>query len=285
MRLTQHPDHTPTSAPSLSRGSLRDAVLSWPVWLIHAIALVTPILAPPTWNRLALVACTYLAMMFFITAGYHRYFGHRSFKTSRISQFILAFLTMISLQKGVIWWASTHRIHHRTADTPADPHSPVHRGLWWAHIGWTLSLESNGRDDSVVGDLLGYRELVWLDALWMIPPLTYMAFIGLIAGWQGLLWGYVLPVVLCWHASYTVNSLSHVWGTQRYDTGDASRNNLITALITLGEGWHNNHHRFPGSARQGRRWWEVDLTFYGLWLLSWTGVIGSLGTVKEPKER
>ena len=215
-------------------------------------------------NALALILCgaCYLLQMIGITVGYHRYFAHRSFKTSRASQFALACVGCSAAQSGPGWWVARHRHHHRASDTAEDVHSPVVHGFWWSHSGWIPSTDSNGTDRDLIRDQNRYPELLWLDRHVWFPPLVLAGLCFLIGGWSGLVWGFLISTVLSHHATFTVNSICHIWGRQRYETGDASRNNLFVALITLGEGWHNNHHHYQSSARQGFRWWEIDVSYY-----------------------
>jgi stearoyl-CoA desaturase (Delta-9 desaturase) len=246
----------------------------WEAWLGAAafvllhVACLAVFLTGTTWVALTLCGGCYLLHMVGITAGYHRYFSHRSYKTSRAFQFALACLGCAAGQKGPLWWAAQHRHHHRTSDTPADLHSPIAHSLWWSHVGWVLSPESNRADEQAVRDLSRYPELRWLDRYHWVPPLALAGLCLLIGGWAGLVWGFCVAGVLSHHATFTVNSICHVWGSRRYTTGDASRNNVLVALITLGEGWHNNHHHYQGSANQGFRWWEVDVSYYLIRLLA-----------------
>jgi stearoyl-CoA desaturase (delta-9 desaturase) len=237
---------------------------------------------PFSWNLVVLCACSYVLRMWAITAGYHRYFSHRSYKTSRAFQFVLALLGTSSMQNGPIWWASWHRRHHRYADTPADAHSPSQHGFWQAHLGWILSGDYDNPDVSNVADLTRYAELRFLDRHKWLPLIAYAGACYAIAGLPGIVWGFVLSSVLLLHATALINSLAHVWGTRRYETKDSSRNNLWLALLTLGEGWHNNHHHGTSYARQGFFWWELDVTYYVLKLLSWFGIVWDL---REPTSK
>ena len=217
--------------------------------------------------------------IFGITAGYHRYFAHRAYKTSRVFQFILGFIAQSSMQSGLIWWASKHRDHHKFVDTPKDVHSPREYGFWFSHLGWIFNSQAQHTDYSNVPDITRYPELVWLNKYHWVPG-TIMGFtVWLFAGWSGLVVGFVMSTVVLWHSTFAINSLAHVYGKQRYLTGDDSRNNFWLALLTLGEGWHNNHHYYMSSVRQGFYWWEVDITYYLLKLLSWFGLVWDL---KEP---
>ena len=237
-------------------------------------------------------AALYALRMFAITAFYHRYFSHRTFRTSRAVQFAFALIGAASVQRGPLWWAAHHRHHHRHADTVADPHSPNVHGFWWSHAGWFLTREGFRTDWSRIPDLAGYPELRWLDRYdTVVPVLLAAGLYGLGAllervapslgtsGPQMLVWGFFVSTVVLFHATVTINSLAHRFGKRRFDTRDDSRNNLWLALLTFGEGWHNNHHFFPGTARQGFRWWEIDLTWYGLRLLALLGLVRDLKPV------
>lgn len=232
---------------------------------------------------LTLCAGVYLLQMFGITAGYHRYFAHRSYKTSRASQFVLAWLGCSATQKGPLWWAAQHRHHHRTSDTEEDLHSPVAHGLWWSHIGWVLSPDSEGTDEQTVKDLSRYPELRWLDRFHWLPGLALAGLCFLAGGWAGLVWGFFVSSVLSHHATFLVNSACHLWGSRRYATADASRNNTLVALLTLGEGWHNNHHHYQSSANQGFRWWEIDVSYYLIRLLAAVGLVWDVRTPPRDK--
>lgn len=244
-------------------------------------------------TALAVFLASYLVRMFAITAFYHRYFSHRTFRVSRPVQFLFALLGATATQRGPLWWAAHHRQHHRHADGPEDPHSPS-RGFLWSHVGWFLSRRHFATDLKQVPDLARFPELRLLDRFDQVVPLLYAVLLfglgmalerwapGLETdGWQLLVWGYFLATVALIHVTLTINSLAHVWGSRRYDTRDDSRNNWLLALLTLGEGWHNNHHHFPGSARQGFYWWEIDISYYLLWLLSKTGLVRDLKPVPE----
>lgn len=228
------------------------------------------------WSDAALCLSLYYIRMFWVTAGYHRYFSHRSFKTSRAFQFLLAFLAMTSSQKGVLWWAAHHRAHHQYSDTELDIHSPKQRGFFWSHVGWIISDAFDATEYHRIRDFAKFRELRWLNRWPLVPPIALAVSLFLIGGWRALLYGFFISTVLLWHGSFTVNSLAHVFGKRRYETTDTSRNSLLLALITMGEGWHNNHHRYMASARQGFFWWEIDCTYYVLKVLSWFGIVWEL---------
>ncbi|WP_373531213.1 acyl-CoA desaturase [Vampirovibrio sp.] len=234
----------------------------------------------------------YWVRMFAITAFYHRYFSHRSFQTGRVQQFIFAVWAMTSVQRGPLWWASHHRRHHRLADKPGDPHSPVTETLLQSHIGWMTVPENLETDYTVIKDLTRFPELVFLNKFdWVVPACYAMALYALgytleqIApslgtnGFQILIWGFFISTVVLFHGTCTINSLAHLFGSRRYATADDSRNNLWLALITLGEGWHNNHHKFQNTVRQGFYWWEIDITYYVLRLMAGLGIIHNLNPV------
>ncbi len=223
----------------------------------------------------------YFVQTFAVMAGYHRYFSHRTYKTSRVFQFILALLAETSAQKGVLWWAARHRHHHKFSDLPWDVHSPIQHGFWYSHVGWIAERTTEGTDLDVVRDLARFPELVLLDRHWMWPPVLSGFLVWFFFDWSGLFIGFFLATVFTWHATFLVNSLAHVIGKQRYVTGDTSRNHWLIALVTLGEGWHNNHHHYMSSTRQGFFWWEIDITYYVLRLLAVFGIVWDLRPVPE----
>ena len=229
----------------------------------------------------AVCGVLYLVRTFGVMAGYHRYFSHRAFKTSRVFQFVLAVLAESTLQKGVLWWAAHHRTHHKYTDLPWDVHSPVQTGFWHSHMVWLAGVGSEDTRDDKVRDLAKFPELVWISKNWALPPLALAGAVYLWLGWSGLLLGFCVSTVLVWHATFMVNSLAHMLGTQRFATGDTSRNNWLISLFTLGEGWHNNHHHYMNSARQGFYWWEIDITYYVLRLLAALGIIWDLRPVPD----
>ena len=249
-------------------------------FLLHAGCLAV-FFVPFRWWYVGLAAGLYFLRMFAVTAGYHRYFSHRSYKLARVPQFLLAFLAETSGQKGVLWWAANHRHHHRYSDTDVDIHSP-RKGFWWSHVGWILSDKYKDTDLTAIKDFAAYPELVWLDKHEGMPPWIYGIAAFAIGGWSGLVVGFVWSTVLLWHSTFLVNSAAHVFGRRRYETTDTSRNSFWIALATGGEGWHNNHHHYQASARQGFFWWELDMTYYVLKLMSWVGVVKDL---KQPPAR
>lgn len=252
-----------------------------PFVTIHALALIGLFAFPLSPAALTLAAVLYFVRMFGITAGYHRYFSHRAFKAGRGMQFFLALLAMSSSQKGVLWWASHHRVHHKHSDAPGDVHSPVQRGFWYSHVGWLFDPVSANTKLDRVKDFAAYPELVLLDRFWVVPPVVLGIACYLALGWVGLFQGFFLGTVVLWHGTFTINSLAHVFGERRFATTDDSRNNFALALITLGEGWHNNHHHYQSSARNGFYAHEVDVTYYVLVLLEKLGLVSELRPVPE----
>src|SRR5699024_4955259 len=214
--------------------------------------------------------------VFGITGGYHRYFSHRGYKTSRVFQFCMALLGATAMQKGPLWWAAKHREHHRDSDMPADAHSPRQYGSFDAHVGWVYREARIHPDMGLIKDFSRYPELCWLDRHQYLPGVALAVLCFFIAGWPGLFSGFLLSTVLVYHATFTVNSLNHMLGRQRYLTGDDSRNNWLLALLTMGEGWHNNHHYYPAAARNGFFWWEIDVTYYLLMALERIGLVHDL---------
>jgi stearoyl-CoA desaturase (delta-9 desaturase) len=262
-----------------------------PFILIH-VACLAVFWVGISWFAVSFAIGFYLIRMFAITAFYHRYFSHKAFRTTRFFQFILALIGATAVQRGPIWWASHHRHHHLYSDESEDAHSPVQHGFLWSHIGWFLSSKNFTAHLENVKELSKFSELRFLDRFDAVIPVLVAIGIYLLGYWlestypslntngmQLLVWGFVISTVVLYHATFTVNSLSHVWGKRRYATSDQSRNNFWIALATLGEGWHNNHHHYPGSAKQGFYWWEVDLTYYGLKILAMCGLIWDLRMV------
>ena len=242
----------------------------------------------------AVVVClaSFWVRMFAITAFYHRYFSHRSYKTNRFWQFCFALLGNMAAQRGPLWWAGHHRAHHQHSDTEDDLHSPVKRGFWWSHMGWFTCDASFRTQLHRIKDFAKFPELRWLDRYDIVGPLLLIGllYIGgeMLAayapaletnGLQLVVWGFAISTVILFHSTVTINSLGHIWGSRRFNTKDQSRNNGFLALLTLGEGWHNNHHRFAVSARQGFYWWELDITYCVLKVMSWMGIVRELNPV------
>jgi stearoyl-CoA desaturase (Delta-9 desaturase) len=255
-------------------------VTSIPFFLIHLLCFAA-IFTGITWTAVGIFAVLFFGRAIFVTAAYHRYFSHKTYKMNRFWQFAFAFAAQSSAQKGVLWWASIHRQHHRASDTPDDPHTPKD-GFWWSHVGWILSDKHNETDFNAVKDFAKYPELRFINKHNWIGPWTVAIAAFLVGGWSGLVVGFFWSTVLLWHSTFLVNSASHVFGRRRYETDDTSRNSLLIALVTGGEGWHNNHHHYPASARQGFFWWEVDPTWYFLRVCSWLGIVRDL---KRPPRR
>ncbi len=252
-----------------------------PFILVHLVCFAA-IWTGITWQALALCAGLYWLRIFAVTAGYHRYFSHRTYATSRVFQFILAFLAQSTAQKSVLWWAAKHRDHHLHSDMPQDVHSPRQKGFVYAHLGWIFARKHDVTEFSKVKDLTRYPELLWLDRWALVPPIALGIASFFIAGWSGVVVGFFWSTVLLYHGTFCINSLAHVSGSKRYVTGDDSRNNWLLAIITMGEGWHNNHHAYQSSVRQGFKWWEYDPTYYILKALSWCGVVWDL---KSPPQQ
>ncbi len=251
-----------------------------------------------SWFALGVAVALYGVRMFAITGFYHRYFSHKAFKTSRAVQFFFALVGSASVQRGPLWWAAHHRNHHRHSDTELDVHSPVTRSFFWSHMGWFLTKHGFRTDHAVIRDLEKFPELRWLDRYDILLPIALATGLYLLGGWlehahpqlgtsgpQLLIWGFFVSTIVLFHITVTINSLAHRWGSRRYATNDHSRNNSLLALLTFGEGWHNNHHHFPGAARQGFFWWEVDVTWYLLRAMSWLGLVWDLKSVPSDLRR
>jgi stearoyl-CoA desaturase (Delta-9 desaturase) len=246
-----------------------------PFVLVH-FACFAAIWTGITMAAVVLGVTLYWLRIFAIGAGYHRYFSHRAYSTGRLFQFLLAFLAQSSAQKSVLWWAAKHRHHHLHSDTELDVHSPRQKGFLYSHLGWIFARRHAETDLVKVQDLAAFPEMRWLHQHELVPPIILAVACFLLAGWSGLIVGFFWSTVLVYHATFCINSLAHVRGRRRYVTGDDSRNNWLLALATMGEGWHNNHHAYQSSVRQGFRWWEIDTTYYILKALSWTGVVWGL---------
>jgi len=263
-------------------------------WAVH-VACIAAIWVGVSWVAVAVCLALYVVRMFAITGVYHRYFSHRSYETSRFFQFCLAVLGTTAAQKGPIWWASHHRHHHRHSDTPEDIHSPIISGIYFAHVGWVLSSQFIEPRLELVKDLLKFPELRLLERFNLVPPILLAIgcfLLGVLLehtnpglgtnGWQMLVWGFFISTVLLYHGTFCINSFTHLIGKRRFPSTDHSKNHWLLALITLGEGWHNNHHYYPGSERQGFYWWEIDISHYILKTLSIFGLVWNL---REPPAR
>jgi stearoyl-CoA desaturase (delta-9 desaturase) len=251
-----------------------------PWWGVHIAAVVGVVASGWSWWGLGLAVALYAPRIFLVTGGYHRYFSHRSYKTSRWFQFVLALGCTVTAQKGVLWWASHHRLHHKLSDQPGDYHAPRY-GFWWSHMGWIITTSFEDTDYDRVKDLAKFPELRWLERWWILPPIAAGVLTYVIGGTFALVWGFFVCQVLTWHGTFTINSLTHIFGKRRYATTDDSKNHWLLALITSGEGWHNNHHHYQVSARQGFRWYEIDTTYYVLRLLAAVGLIWDLHGVPD----
>ena len=252
-----------------------DERVNWPASIPFILMHLVPLLAILTGVHLVdIVLCLvlYNVRMFFITAGYHRYFAHRSYKLGRGMQFVMALGGTMAAQKGVLWWAGHHRDHHLYSDQQEDIHSPK-RGFWWSHVGWFLCDKFKVTPTDRIKDFASFPELRWLDKYCLVPPTILALTVLTFGGWSALLIGFFLSTVFLYHGVFTINSLSHVIGRRRFATTDTSRNNWLLALITLGEGWHNNHHHYRSSTNQGFYWWEFDVSYYVLRVLEWMRLV------------
>lgn len=266
-------------APALDLADPREKLnwgLSVPFWLLH-LAPIGMFWFPPSWADVALCVGLYVVRMFFITGCYHRYFAHRSYKMNRIMTFLVAFGGGTSAQKGALWWASHHRWHHRFSDTERDPHNS-NRGFWWSHVGWILCDKYNRTHYDTIRDFAQYPELVWLNKYHLVPPILLGVAVWFFGGWSALFCGFFLSTVLLYHGTFSINSLTHKWGKARYKTGETSKNSFLLALVTLGEGWHNNHHYYASTANQGFFWWELDISYYVIRALGWVGLAEGIRT-------
>ncbi len=248
---------------------------------VHLMALVGAIFTPYRTGLVWWMLGSYALRMFAVTGGYHRYFSHRAYKLNRFWAFCMGFLAETSAQKGILWWAANHRHHHRYSDQEEDIHSPWWTTIYHSHVGWILCDDYDQYDPRLIADFYKYPELRWLQKYHVLPTVVYAVGMFLIGGWPLLLWGYFLSTVLLWHGTFTINSFSHLIGTRRWETTDQSRNNWFLAIVTMGEGWHNNHHYCMSSARQGYKWWEYDITWMILKLLSLVGIVKDMKVFRE----
>ena len=286
-----------TEATIADRSITHEKKVDWlrilPLIFMHAMCLGV-LWVGWSWTAIWVAILLYLVRMFAITGFYHRYFSHKAFKTNRFWQFIFGVLGNSSVQRGPLWWASHHRHHHRFTDMAEDIHSPSRHGFWWSHIGWMTSKANFATNLKYVAEWARYPELRWLNRYDTVVPFLLALALFVLGeilerfaphletnGMQLLVWGFFVSSVVLLHATVTINSFDHMYGTRRYDTADTSRNNALLALITLGEGWHNNHHHYAVSARQGFYWWEIDVTYYLLVLLSWLGIVRDLRPVTD----
>lgn len=278
-------DHDTLTPPSTDRSRRAvfergpDERVNWvssiPFLAFHVVALVGTIVFGITPIALALFVFMVWGRVWFITAGYHRYFAHRAYRTNRAFQLFLAVGGVMCVQKGPLWWAGHHREHHRNSDTIDDTHSPL-GGFWWSHVGWILCDKFAEAPTDRIKDFAKYPELRFIEKWNGTFAFITAGLCLLIGGWSGLFFGFFMGTVVLWHNTFLVNSVAHVIGRRRYVTDDTSRNNFLIALTTHGEGWHNNHHYYQASARNGFFWWEIDLTYQSLRVLSWFGIVSDL---------
>ena len=279
--------------PTAHPDRVYDWVRSIPYWAIHAACLAV-IWVGWSWPAVAVCVFMYALRVFTLTAFYHRYFSHRSFKCGRITQFIFGFIGCTAVQRGPLWWAAHHRFHHAHSDDEHDLHSPRERGVFWSHMLWFLTPESHATNVKLIPDFNRYPEIRWLDKFDLLPPvmlavltygfgalLGYMSPESGVTGLQMLIWGFFVSTVAVYHVTYLVNSATHLIGNRRYETKDDSRNSLIIALLTFGEGWHNNHHYYPNSTRQGFFWWEIDISYMVLRTMGLFGLVWELRPVPK----
>lgn len=278
------PTEGATAATLTAKPSWRARDIEWismlPFIGIHLVALVTPAVSF-SWGLLALALAGYIVRMFFITAGFHRYFSHRTFRMGRLTQFFFAFMAQTSLQRGALWWAAHHRHHHKRSDQEGDPHSPKREGFWYSQFLWVYHRNSETHYDRIK-DFAKYPELVFLNRVWWLPGLVMAAVLFAAGGVDALLWGFFLSTAVLWHGTFVINSLTHQIGSRRFATTDDSRNHWLLAAVTLGEGWHNNHHHHMHACRQGLAKWEIDPTYM---LLKGLEMLGLVWGIKEPPAR
>jgi stearoyl-CoA desaturase (delta-9 desaturase) len=252
-------------------------------WLVQASSLLV-LFVPFSAGLVALWAVSHFGRAIGLTLTYHRYFAHRAFKMGRVTQFVWAWIGASAMQKGPLWWAGHHVTHHRFADRDGDPHSPIVSGFYHAHLGWFLHDVRNDRlpeTNPVIRDFGAYPELRLLDAYYWVPPLLLAGGLYAYGGMTWLAWGFLLPTTTLAHATFAINTINHLYGSRRFDTMDESRNNVFTAVFAAGEGWHNNHHRYQRSARNGFYWWEFDPTWYVIKGMSLVGLAWDLQPVPD----
>lgn len=238
-----------------------------------------------SWKWVAIsIVLNWIAGSLGIGVAFHRLLTHRGFQLPKALEYLFTFCGLLALEGGQINWVVTHRIHHAYTEKPGDPHSP-RDGRWWAHIGWILRGTSQQHPEAVMRryapDLMKDPVHVWMNRLYFVP----LIFLGLglfaAAGLQGVLWGVFFRVTFGLHATWLVNSATHLWGTRRFETTDDSTNLWWVALLTFGEGWHNNHHAFPRAARHGLKWYEIDTNWYVITVLKWLGLAKHINVIKQ----
>ncbi len=290
-RSTSTPILRSQPTPPTPRLATSDWVRVIPFIILH-LACLSALWVGVSWVAIGVTLLTFFGRVFGLTAFYHRYFSHRAFKTSRWFQFVGAFIGSSAAQRGPLWWAAHHRDHHRHSDTHGDVHSPHVHGFWWSHMGWFMRHDNFCKSRSGVKDFMKFPELRWIDDHDYAAPVALGVAVFALgeglrftlpaletSGLQMLVWAFLISTIALYHTTYAINSLAHTFGSRRFPTKDESRNNLWLALLTFGEGWHNNHHFYPSSARQGFYWWEIDITYYLLWLLSRVGIVWDLRPV------
>jgi len=243
-------------------------------WVVQASALLV-FAVPFRWAFLGLWAASHFLRAIGLTLVFHRYLAHRAFRMNRVARFVWTFIGTAAMQKGPLWWAGHHVNHHRFADREGDPHSPMISGFYYAHVGWFLHDTKHDRVEAtnpVIRDFSTVPEIAWLDRYFFLPPAALAATLFLAGGWPWLVYGFCLPTMTLAHATFAINTVNHMFGSRRFDTLDESRNNPLTAFFAVGEGWHNNHHRYQRAARNGFYWWEVDVTWYVIRLMSAVGL-------------
>lgn len=265
-------------------GNKIDILRVLPFIFIH-VACIGVFFIEFTWQSLAIMLFTYSLRVFALTGFYHRYFSHRAFKTSRLVQFIFAFIGTSATQRGPLWWSAHHRFHHKHSDEPLDKHSPHVRGFFWSHCGWFLQNENFATNEENIKDLVKFPELKWLNRFDVIPPVVLAVALYLCGGLNFLFWGYFVSTVLIYHVTFSINSLAHLLGTRDFETKDQSRNNWLLALLSFGEGWHNNHHYYPSSARQGFKPWQIDISFYIIKLMEKLGLVWDIRELKMDSQQ
>ena len=252
-------------------------------WIVQCSAFLI-FFVPFSWGLIGLWAISHFLRAIGLTLAFHRYFAHRSFQMNRVARFVWAFIGTAAMQKGPLWWAGHHVNHHRYADRDGDPHSPMVSGVYYAHVGWFLNDAKHDRlpaSNPVMRDFSKAPEIVWLNTNFWVPPLLLAIVMFLVGGMPWLIWGFCLPTMTLAHATFAINTVNHMFGSRRFDTIDESRNNALTAFFAVGEGWHNNHHRYQRSARNGFYWWEFDPTWYVIRLMKMVGLVWDVKTVPD----
>jgi stearoyl-CoA desaturase (delta-9 desaturase) len=262
---------------------------NWPTITFLAFFHAASIAALLFWNWTAVitaVALYWVSGSLGIGMGYHRLITHRGYKVPKAIEYLLVFCGTLALQGGPIQWVTTHRIHHSRTDQAGDPHTP-RDGRWWSHVGWILTPPKELNDAATLSryapDLMSQRYYRFLNKYYYLPTIIISVGLLVFGGWQVLLWGTFLRVTLCLQATWLVNSATHLWGNRRFDTTDDSKNSWWVALLTFGEGWHNNHHAYPRAARHGIKWYEIDINWYGISVLKWLGLAKDIKLISKDR--